>query len=430
MSPQLTKKLNQLIAKNELEEAIRLLQNEDEGVPKAIREELILLSGRLQKLKQEEFRGVISHEHALLEINRIRSALSQIAQTYSKTPEELARIALRNKLRWAIPSLIYLLVAGGTLWWFFQPQPNFRLEAELLVERLTFKFLEGPGNFMRGNIHSCYWQNYQSMSIEADRVVLDTGSREAIVPTSVVLFKADENVPGIGVRFGAAILEQLQIEPGALLTLIHDEEMLSNLRLSIQQTTGLSSEWTYQDSLDLEVEMASQEGLPGATTFYGPTSLRFFPPPGKAREIKVRSFSGTTNLELQFDAGYQIEGKNLLIADPNFYQPLESVAVPTLLGGNIQIGALDKKPLKNITISEGEALDLFSEQHYNLQKITFGEIGIHIHFYGEVQGVETGRDHESRNPLRIEWWWHSRKLLVVAMGIIGLAFFPLIRLWK
>lgn len=436
MAPEFVKKLKKLIAKDEIEDAITLLQKGDQWIPESAKEEILLLSGQLRQLRQQEMRGIISHKNALLEINKIRNGLLQFVQIYSKTPEEQAQIAFQKKIKWLLPLGIYLLITTGLIWWLFQLQPNFRMEANLLVERVSFKYLEGPTDFTRGEIQSCFWQNYNSFILEGDRVWVDENDDlEWDIKTTLntnLKIKADENISGVGIRFGPARLEKLFLQPNAILTLGQNENTKSSIQLSIQQSQDLKSDWTFRDSLYIQAEMAHIEGVQDLSTIYSPTTLRVFPKKDQAREMKIYAFAGTTNLELQFNQDFEIEGKSLLIGEPSFYQPLESIAVPTLLRGEIHIGELDKTPLKNIHISEGQALDIFSDHNFSLQKINFGEKGITIKFDGDVSRLETGRNHDVRNPTRIEWWWHSQKMLVVAIVIVllGMAIFLLIGAWK
>lgn len=434
MSSEFIKKIERLIVKGNLEEAITLLQESNEWIPESAKEDILALSGQLRNLRQQEMRGIVSHENALLEINKIRNALIQFIQVYSKTPQEQAKVALRKKMKWLIPLMVYLMVSGAAIWWLFFPQPNFRIEANLLVERVSFKYLEGPTDFAQGEVQACFWQNFKSLELEANYVLMDEDRDEKwetqTSPASNIVIKADENIPGVSVRFGEARLERLHLQPNALLTIAQTENSTSAIQITIQQREELKSEWTFQDSMDIQVEMVEIEGIPNLSTVYTPTNLRVFPPKDKAREMKIHAFRGTSNVEMQFDKDYRIEGKNLLMAEPSFYQPLESVAVPTILGGDIQIGVLDKAPLKTIDISEGQALDIFSNQKFSLQRISFAKNGININFNGEVQKIETGRNHDLRNPSRIEWWWHSQKILVFALGIVLLAGFLLAGMWK
>jgi len=436
MSSEFIKKIERLIVKDNLEQAITLLQESNEWIPESAKETILALAGQLRNLRQQEMRGIISQESALLETNRIRNALIQFIQVYSKTPEEQAKVALRKKMKWLIPLMIYLVVSGAAIWWLFCPQSNFRIDANLLVERVSFKYLEGPTDFAQGEVHACFWQNFKSLELEADQVVIHKdgdGSRETqSPPTSNIIIKANENIPGVGVRFGEARLERLHLQPNALLTIAQTENSTSSIQITIQQGEELKSEWTFQDSMDMQVEMVDIKGIPNLSTVYTPTNLRVFPPKDKARELKIHAFTGTSNVEMQFDKDYKIEGRNLLIAEPSFYQPLASVAVPTILGGSIQIGVLDKASLKTIDLSEGQALDIFSDQKFSLQKISFEKDGINIHFNGEVQKIETGRNHDLHNPSRMEWWWHGQKLLVIAFGVVllGLAVFLLLGTWN
>ena len=435
MHPSLVEQLQKFISENQVEKALALLQK-GEDVPDLVRVEAVSLSGRLQQIKQQERKGIISHENAILEWNKIRDALMQIIHFYAKSPEERALIARQRKKKWLVLLVLYVGVTGGLIVWLFRPQPSYRIAAELMVERVSFQYLEGPANFARGKVISCFIQNFASVELEGDRLLWDKTSDNQWnahqILTSSLAFKSDENIPGIGMHFGPAQLERLYPAPGALLTFSQSEDDPSFIQATIQQQEALRSEWTFQDSLDLEVEMVTLDGVPGLTFIYTPTQMRVYPPSGKAREMKITSFPGTSSLDMHFDSDFLVEGKNLLIAELNFYQPLESVAVPTLLAGRIQIGQLDKKPLKTIAISEGEALDVFSDEPLSLQKISFEEHGIAIQFSGLVQEIETGRNHESRSPSRMEWWWHSQKWLVSALltATLGLVLFLLDSLRK
>lgn len=436
MSPDFIQQLKKKIAKDKLEEVITMLQNGEEWIPDSAKESIHLLSGRLIQLRQKEMRGVIATDEALLELNKIRNALFQIIQTYAKTPEEQAKLSFQKRMKWFVPLLIYLLLTGGLMGWFFQPQTTYRIAAELLVERVSFRYLEGPTNLAKGSIKSCHWQNYKSVELEGAQIWLAENDNplweQTATITSPLTIKADENVPGLGIRFGPARLEKIYLESGAWLTFSQSENQPSLIQMSIQQAAQLKMDWAYRDSLDLELEMAQIEGISGLEMLYAPTRLRIFPPPNMAREIKIQAFGGTTNVDMHFEEEFEMEGKNLLIADPTFYQPLESVAVPTILSGTIQHGVLDRPPLKTINLSEGEALDILADQNLSLQKISFEENGIRILFTGEVQKVETGRSHSLRNPTRLAWWWHSQKMLLITLVIvlIGAAVFLLVHTRK
>lgn len=412
--------LEQLLARNELDKVIQLLRKDQGGLSDTAQQEFILISSRLEQVRQQEFKGIISKEDATLEMNKIRNALLQFIQKNGQSPEEKTQAAARKRLKWIIPLVIYLVFATALIYWLFLPQLNFRIQANLLVERCSFQYLEGPTNFAQGKVASCYWQNYQSAQLEAESIWVDEDGDQIwetqTIVTDLINIQADENIPGISLRFGPVKLERFFLEPQALLTLSQDENNPTLIQLSIQQNTALKSDWTFQDSLNLEVEMVTLEGIPEITELYMPTKLKAIPPEGKARELQVQSFTGTSNLDLEFASDFEFEGTNLMINNISFYQPLESVAVPTLLGGSVQIGVLDKEPLKTIDIEEGEALDLYSQAPLALESMTFGQNGIQLKLNGKVTGLETGRNHESRTPKRIEWLWHTQKLLVIVLG--------------
>ncbi|MCB0634001.1 MAG: hypothetical protein R2824_33455 [Saprospiraceae bacterium] len=430
MVPPFIEQLQKLIAEDNLEDVAKVLQENGQWLSETTREEVSSLSGRLQQVRQQEWKGTISHENVQLEWNRIREALIRIVQFYARSPEERARVALKKKLKWLIPLVVYLLVTAGLLWWLLQPQSSFKMDADLLVERLTFQYLEGPANFARGKLESCFIQNFDSIELEGDRLLWakESGDRWNASQdlTSGIVLTANENISGIGVHFGPAQLERLFPAPGALLTFSQSEDAPYLVQMTVHQNEGLRSEWNLQDSMDLEVEMVTLKGVDGVSSFYAPTQMRLFPGKDRAREVRITSFPGTSHFDMEFKANIEIEAQNLLISEPGFYQPLESLAVPTLLAGQIRIGGSDQQPLRLIEISEGEALDVDTQEPLSLKHIGFGEKGITIKLAGIVREIETGRDHESRNPSRIEWLWHTQKWMIAAVVLVLLGLVPFI----
>jgi hypothetical protein len=418
--------LDKLLADNELEMLLSQLGSAEKVADEDIRQKAVAISGRLEKLRDETLRGTLTFEQVSLEENRIRAAISMLLSDL-RNPKK-AKEKEQKKRAWVLPATVYSIVAATLLWWLFQPVSMFRMEADLLVERLSFTYLQGPTDFAQGNLRQCIWQNYATASFDAEKGQLDTdldGQWESTFPLeSSVQISANPDVPGIGLQFGPARLEKLALENNAIITLSRPEDNAAQLRLTVQQSNALKGSFTYSQPLTIQAEQCNVGGLPNETEFPQPIQIQLFAPQGMAREVNVAGFPGSATLDLDLAEGIKMENKNLLIANPSFYKPVENVAVPTILRGEISLAEVDKPAFRQWTLPEGEALDLRAEK-LALERLDIKPEGISMHLSGDVSRIETGQNHSLRNPLRIEWLWANQRLLLSAFGIafIGLAFF-------
>jgi len=175
----------------------------------------------------------------------------------------------------------------------------------------------------------------------------------------------------------------------------------------------------------VQAEQFELEGLPGETTFLSPVQIRIEPPAELAREVTITSFSGTSVLDLTLADTLLQESNNLAVTEVSFYKPIENIALPTILSGEIRIAEVDKPLARTLPIAAGEALDLTAVDRLALEKISIRPEGISLRLSGLVSSLETGKSHDLRNPLRLEWFWCNYRTLLIGLGIafLGLAMF-------
>lgn len=420
-------RLQQLLADNQLEAVLDILLAPDATVQEEIQEKATALSGRLEKLRDEIHNGTRTFEQSNLEENRIREALLELIKTISR-PETGSKNSLK-KNNWMVPALLYGLMAIALLWCLFQPVNTFRIEADLLVERVGFRYLGGPTDFAQGNLHQVLWQNYSEARFDGASIRLDRTLNgiweKKLALVSPLRIQSNPDISGTGIQIGPVRLEKLLLTPGAQVTLSRPEEDESLLRLTVQQTTALKGECTYNGSLLVQAEQVAIEGIPGDTAFIYPIQLQIEAPAGMAREITITGFPGSSTLDLALAEPLSMESKNLSVTDLSFYQPVENMAFPTLLSGEIRFVEVDQSTARTLSISEGEALDISVPEKLVLEHLTIRPEGISLRLSGMVSRLETGKYRDLRNPLRLEWLWHNHRTLLLALGIafLGLSLF-------
>lgn len=419
--------LQEWLQADQLEKILReLLQTQ--SYSSALKERIVALSGRMKNLKKQESRGLISSEDAMLERNKIREALILILSEV-EAPEEARRVHRKKKLVRMAPAGVYILVTAALIWWLFQPRKTFGIKADLWVERATFRYIEGPASFAQGNMASCVWQNFETVRLEGERLLLDEtldGDYEKQVDlSSAITLKADPDISGLGVRFGAARLEKLRLNSGAILTVSLPEEEERLFRMTIHQDEKLGADWTYQDSLILQTEQTQLEGAGDFPAFFYPAQLKLLPPRELAREFSLHSFPGTTTLDLTPDGRLTVESRDLYIAEPSFFKAVETVAVPAIVKGVVHIAEVDREPFQRIDLQESEGLNIIAEGKLALQELRLEEGAIALRISGRINRLETGANYELRNPNNLQWLWQNRRILLIALGVAlaGLAAF-------
>lgn len=423
--------LQKHLRKDELEELLELLTNDEKDIPDAFQKRSILLMARLEQLEEKLGEGTINNEAATIERNSIRASVADILEDFQagRTESISEQVKKKNKRSWLIASIVYGFCAIALIWWLFQPQPGFRITAKLLVDGLSFTYLSGPTDFGQGDIQLCSWQNYETATFEAEQLLLDEDLDnrwdDSLSMTDILKLQTDPDIAGLALRFGPARLEKLFLEPETTVNLILPQGEQQLFRLSIQQEKPLQGRWVYRDSLRLEAEQVLVEGLEDYEDFLYPAAAKLLPPKGLAREFSIKSYPGNTDLELQFDKANTITSKNLTIRNPVFLRPVETVAVPTIRSGEIQIGKTDAPALRTIMLQEGERLDLTHTDPLTLEEMSIQESAIALKLQGKLTGIATGAQQELRTPYRVEWLWHAHRLLLLSLGIafIGLSVF-------
>ncbi|MEM7369040.1 MAG: hypothetical protein AAF587_10615 [Bacteroidota bacterium] len=429
------------LTSDQLEECLDLLLADDANMPEEIREELILLSARLNRLAEKERQDLLDPKDIDRSRNQIRSALLELVD---ELPEDLRlspkrlKQARKNKIKGIVAIGVYLIVAGALLFLAFQAKTHVRVEADLLLDCISFQHKAGDYDFHHSDLQGLSLYNYGQLEMEADGVAVDEfwdeswGERYSELEQNILLTQ-DPDIGGVGIPIVSPVrIEELPIESGARVSLYRptDEMEKQLIRLIIDQEDELLGRLSYRDSLDIHPEQVTVEGLGEREFLYSPMVVRLFGSSDERKELSFLHQHSLLTLDLSIADSLVLQGLGLQIASPEFFRRDEDrsihQAIPTVLGGFLQIKEVNQAPLLHIPFQqERTALHLRGAASLDVQQLSIGPEGIHIQFAGYVDRIETGGMSELRNPSYVSWMWHNQRSLLIGIGILlfGMIFF-------
>ena len=421
------------VSGDQLEDVLAQLLAPEFSLPESLRAEAILLSGRLTGLNEQVRSNTLAPEEVARERNRIRESLLLLVSGLPPgllISPALARSEKRLRYRWAAALGLYLLIAGSAIYFLFQPKKTLRIEGELSMERFSFTHERGSYDFEGMDIAQARITDYRRLEAEADSLRVDAGmkgtARAYPLSGGVLRIESLPDIPGLGVNLLTPVrLHALDLPQGALVTLERLSGAGAPARLIFEHIDSIMCVFSYLAQADLQTEEVRIQGIPGPEEWAEPTSLRLYGASSSRREIRFHSVPGLFGLELFPRDSLPIGGKSLLVSDPTFFRKQGDVVRPTIRGGTLIFQEAGRPPMQTLTIREGEPLALTGDQALDIRQLTLTAEGIRITFSAQIDRVETGAYFELRNPLRIEWYWHNQRLLliVVGLGVFGLIFF-------
>jgi len=432
-------KLNQLLGKDHLREVLEILQNESIDLGKELEEEILLISAKFTRIERQELLGTVERQQINIELNRIREALVKIVQTIPPNADTLLALQKRQKRRkqffW-VTFVIYLLIVAILLFFAFQPKKDIRIEAQLLVEQVSFRHKEGAYAFNGRALSALHIYNYAKLETTGRNLIIDgdandQGKNNDPHSARELTIEPYPDVAGVGVNLGSVVVEEFSIPTLALLTLIHPKNKLEPFQLNISNESPLVGHLSYADKLDITAENADLTVEGQQYDLFGPTLLHLFAEQGKAHEIKMESYPGTLTLDMYLLDSLLLNAKGLLVSEISFYKSVEQLAVSSIIEGEVHLNEVGKNPLEAIPLGEGETLNLIGASSLSLDRLTIDMQGIHLSFTGKVQTIESGRNEEIRNPLKIRWFWHNQPWWVMGF-LIPFVGIPLLlhALWR
>lgn len=437
MDQSLRKYLTQLLVEDRLKELLEVLKDYDFLLSKKTRSEIVLIAGRYAQLGKQERSGTIGIEENNLERNRIRESLLQLLEEISEEIDlDPGRIRKRRikriiALAWL---MVYILGALGLFWYLIQPQRRFRVEGKILTESVSFRHLDGRYDLGNKSVSALHLYNYQALAATGNEVGLDEQMNgqldsEATLEDGSLSLRPDPDIAGIGVNFGAIIIERLPIAPGDLVTWTCPRQAGDPFKLQIQQDQSSRIRLNYIDSIQMVVEQAELKYSGQEVFLSGPSFLKLFTQESGAGEITCTTFPGVLSLDLFLKDSFAMQSQGLLVSEPSFYEPVEQVAVPAILSGELSIREKSHEPLEQIRLEAGETLNILGAASLSLDQLLLNQNGIFLTFHGEVSAIETGRNEELRNPSRMAWVWHNHKWALIGILIILVGLFALVMIF-
>ena len=403
-----------LIADDQLEEVVTLIQQEESGISGPVWKEVVLLSGRLSLLAQQLSRNTIEPGEANRERSRIREALMlQVSQMVSDADQQQR---VKKNVRLGIAIGAYLIMGLGILALVLSPKTSIRMEAELLVSQLTFTYQQGNLDLAGRKLAGLRMAHLERVEIQGVQYTLGESEDSMLasiqpLPDGGVGLTPFPEATGVALPILSPVrLTQLPLYSDATLTLFPSEEA-SLIKLIVEQDSGALIQVDYYQQLDLEPELMSVEGIPDYPELFDPTHLRVYGPKDSERSLSAGMNSGIFSLELSLQDSLPIEGRALQIEQPRFYQKdinlNNEVPISTVLGGSIRLIENRKNALRELEIGERQELTFTGEELLEVERLTILPEGIDLKLSGTVDTIETGMRREIQNPSWWEWLWHN-----------------------
>jgi hypothetical protein len=219
-----------------------------EALPEDLRQTAALLSGQLHQLDKRQQLDTEDPATLARERNRIRQSLLQVASEVPAALQieppktEAQRRSLKRQYTWLISAWVYLLVGGIVLAVLLSPMRPVRIEAELLVQRVGFRYQGGPVNFEGQQMALATVENYASVAVPAARVAMDRGfdrqfEQQIDLPQGELVILPLDPVSGTNLNLSEVQLNRLRPAEGAQVVIAvgDEEERDSLLRVLVQQ---------------------------------------------------------------------------------------------------------------------------------------------------------------------------------------------------
>lgn len=429
-----------LIASGKTKEALDQiggLSSINEKLQKAI----VLLSAQYSDLKNKETEGIISHENAILERNKINYGLSSIV---NKLPDELdfdVSDSQRNKLifRKFILQNYKLLLIG--IWVFFLlflitlfilPKSGVDVYMDLKVGRCQFQVLDKTELDVNNEYENVQFTSFEEINVPALELIEnlnynDSKSYNVLGGISTI---AAVNIGENRVSFSDFQFENLFIEKEAHVILDMHQDLKEEELMSISVNSGKASgEIVLQDSLHFECSNCIINNLEDSNpskefdfisgTFTGPQD-----------QALLVSFSGNENIfSLDFvkDAeslSFFTQKKNLRIVDLQLVIPAgKGTALSSIQAGAFHFLDSKDRHYSGTNLSEGQYLIPSGYTELTLTKLVAEKKSLKMSLKGRVDNILLGNkeaDYKPQNPSYLIWLVHCKLLWFLVLMVLPL----------
>ncbi len=400
----------------------------------------VLLSARLANNGGAEKEGTISESDRQLEQNRIRKALLDIANAIPEHQQielnrreelELQNAGLKKqnrRYRWLVGAGVYLLIAGSVAWWLLGQQSSFRIEADLLVDQMTFTYENGTSFLPETSLDRVGIQYFSEVSLPAEEVVI--GSDHLPAPADGAVLKIRPmDIPGADpeLRMYHVGLDKIKPSRGSEVLLQRpSEKNLTSFLMQVRKEEASLFSLSYQDSVRIEGDYLELSSFPGVESFIDPGELTaLFPNSGK--EIQVKGIPHQSILAFKHNEPVLLSASDLEVSDLRLNKDQDNKLISSVLRGEIWLVESDEENAMEpvIKVSSPDQLAILADEPLAITSLQFSEEGIRFFLEGTVTDVQTGLKFTSRSPVRWEWLWHNKKstLIVIGLVMLGLLFF-------
>ena len=387
-------------------------------------QEVLLLSARLDDIREKELMDLLAPEEIRRERNRINKAVLDITALSGKNKP--ARW-WRHYGKWAMTAIYGIVGILATLS-ATRPKEGFEVNMNVLCNRVTFRYAGGGSLASEQALQNVQIQNFSRIEVQADSLAgrINT-ERPAMIPGSQLVFTPLPEIGGADFSAGPIVLSALDFTPGALLSLAITRDISNELQLDIQQSETTGAAFYFQDSLSVQSSYSQIAGWDNAPAT---DALAFDLFCASTGQLFATADGLSPVLYLHFPDTLDIRSHNLSVREPDFSRREDGVRISSILHATVAAPGNNGQPWLNIEVEEGEDLLCATETPLTITRLVIGRQGIQLALQGVVSRLATGPDARSRNPSVAAWWWHTRRLPLLILGaLLGLSVLIIPGMW-
>ena len=415
-----------LIATDKIDVAIKkILQNKEER-DKDLKNEVVLIKGRVESLEKNLNRGIIDPDNAILERNRIRNDFLGLITRAINKPEYVNQ-QKRASFRLILIGVIYTIATGLLIWLAFAPTSSIHLQGEFQVSKVSFSGGRLSPLINRQKLEWIDIQNFDLINFRSDSLAIDKNFNGNFEKR----FKGDKKVnispsealnSGVRLRMTNVMLNQTYFKDSVQVAISHTSQGSKTFKLDIQQKSPFTGELSYRgetelisDYVDLSIvgERENEQ-----MSFDEAFSIIAYTTSNQARLVNFKTLPYNTSIEVKPNNSLYTD-QPIYINDLQFLKTEGHAIISSIKDGQVVIQEPNKEVWDTISFGYPLRLELEEKNPIEVTSIRLDEEGIWVKFKGDVNEFYTYDNKERVNlkPKLYQWLWHNHRSLMIAIGI-------------
>ena len=419
-------KIKQLIARDRIDQAFDQLLSQELEIEEEIREEGILIRGRLEAVNKKISKGIISEGESALEQNKIRADLLDLISKAKNRPIYIER-QRKNRNRWVLIGIVYAITAASLIWFFLSPKRILHIYGQFQVSRVDF-FLDQSatkGLFEGQNFNSLRLQNFEALSFRADSLRLDLNYdkifEKALKENRGVTYSYIPGIQsGIEINSQPLILEKLYLADSMELSIRQPKEGTNAFQVFLRQQDSLKGRLSFNGKTDFTSNIIDLviEDWGGSGEMEEAFTIQAIPAQSSVEEVRFNMHPRNASIELR-PSERIIEKGPIYIRHLQLIKKEQSAIFTSIKGGKIIIAEPGGDTLDIKSVKPPAKLSIIENGRIEMSNLELTDQGIFFNISADVKSIDLydNQDKISLKPPLYMWMWHNWRTPMIAIGI-------------